>query len=92
MVLNQSDGSERWRGPVTSEVLAAPQTNGDIVVAQTVDSKLIALDVETGQRRWIYETTQPPLTPARYQPAADYQCWYRRCRLQQWHPGGSKRQ
>lgn len=62
IVLDQSNGNELWRGAVTSEVLAPPQTNGDVVVAQTVDSKLVALDAQSGARRWIYETTQPPLT------------------------------
>lgn len=62
IALDQDNGAELWRGAVTSEVLAPPQTNGDVVVAQTVDSKLVALDAETGARRWIYETTQPPLT------------------------------
>ena len=37
IALEQSDGSVKWRRGVSSEVLSAPQTNGDIVVAQTVD-------------------------------------------------------
>ena len=59
---NQFTGEELWRGRVTSEVLSPPQTNGDVVVAQTVDGKLIALDAADGSRRWIYETTLPALT------------------------------
>ncbi len=59
---NQFTGEELWRGAVTSEVLSPPQTNGDVVVAQTVDGKLIALDAADGARRWIYETTLPALT------------------------------
>ncbi len=59
---NQFTGEELWRGAVTSEVLSPPQTNGDVVVAQTVDGKLIALDAADGSRRWIYETTLPALT------------------------------
>ena len=59
---NQFTGEELWRGAVTSEVLSPPQTNGDVVVAQTVDGKLIALDAGDGSRRWIYETTLPALT------------------------------
>ncbi len=59
---NQFTGEELWRGPVTSEVLSPPQTDGDVVVVQTVDGKLIALDAGNGSRRWIYETTLPALT------------------------------
>ena len=62
VVLSQIDGTEIWRSTVSSEVLSAPQTDGDVVVAQTVDGKLIALDHETGEQRWIYETTLPALT------------------------------
>ena len=62
IAFNQFTGEELWRGAVTSEVLSPPQTNGDVVVAQTVDGKLIALDAADGARRWIYETTLPALT------------------------------
>ena len=62
IAFNQFTGDELWRGAVTSEVLSPPQTNGDVVVAQTVDGKLIALDAADGARRWIYETTLPALT------------------------------
>ena len=62
IAFNQFTGEELWRGAVTSEVLSPPQTNGDVVVSQTVDGKLIALDAGDGARRWIYETTLPALT------------------------------
>ena len=62
IAFNQFTGEELWRGAVTSEVLSAPQTNGDVVVSQTVDGKLIALDAGDGARRWIYETSLPALT------------------------------
>lgn len=62
VVLDQANGEILWRGAVSSEVLSAPQTNGDIVVAQTVDGKLVALDAASGEQRWIYETNLPALT------------------------------
>ena len=62
IAFNQFTGEELWRGEVTSEVLSPPQTDGDVVVAQTVDGKLIALDAADGSRRWIYETSLPALT------------------------------
>jgi len=62
VALEQQDGSVRWIKPVTSEVVAAPTTNGDIVVVQTVDDKVAGLEASNGERRWIYESTQPALT------------------------------
>jgi outer membrane protein assembly factor BamB len=53
---------ERWRSRVTSEVLAPPANNGDVVVVQTQDDRLIGLDAATGDRRWIYENTPAVLT------------------------------
>lgn len=62
IALDQISGRELWRTSVTSEVVSAPQTNGTIVVLQTVDGKLIGLNAVTGAQSWIYETTIPALT------------------------------
>ena len=43
-------------------MLSAPATNGDVVVVQTQDDKLIGLDAASGDQRWIYESTVPVLT------------------------------
>lgn len=62
ITLDENDGSELWRAQVSSEVLAPPQTNGDIVVVQSQDDKLVALDIGTGEQRWMYESSLPVLT------------------------------
>jgi len=62
VALDQQNGEVRWVSEVTSEVVAAPTTNGEIVVVQTVDDKVAGLEASTGERRWIYESTQPALT------------------------------
>ncbi len=62
IALDQISGRELWRSNVSSEVVSAPQTNGSIVVLQTVDGKLVGLDAVTGTQTWIYETTIPALT------------------------------
>lgn len=60
--LDAANGSELWRASVSGEVLSAPQGNGDLVVAQTYDGKLIAFDYETGERRWAHLSDVPVLT------------------------------
>lgn len=62
VALNQADGEIAWISQVTSEVVAPPISNNDVVVVQTVDDKVAALEVSNGERRWIYESTQPALT------------------------------
>lgn len=62
IALDQSNGEELWRSAVSSEVLVPPQSDGEIVVLQTVDGRLIALEADSGAQRWIYESTVPPLT------------------------------
>lgn len=62
VALNQETGELMWISQVTSEVVAQPVTNGDVVVVQTVDDKVAGLEVSNGDRRWIYESTQPALT------------------------------
>lgn len=60
--LRSDDGTEVWRAEVSGEVLASPQSNGDVVVAQTYDGKLVAFDYETGERRWTFASDVPVLT------------------------------
>ena len=62
LALDQSTGDIVWVSGVTSEVVSQPIANDDIVVVQTVDDKVAALNNDGGERRWIYESTQPPLT------------------------------
>ncbi|MED5468235.1 MAG: outer membrane protein assembly factor BamB, partial [Pseudomonadota bacterium] len=56
------DGTEAWRVPLPTEVLAAPQSNGNLVVVQTTDGRVIAHDAAKGERRWQYEAQVPVLT------------------------------
>jgi outer membrane protein assembly factor BamB len=62
LALDQATGDIVWVNGVTSEVVSQPIANDDIVVVQTVDDKVAALNNEGGEQRWIYESTQPPLT------------------------------
>ncbi len=60
--LDARDGSVRWSARVTGEVLAPPQGDGRVVIAQTYDGKLHGLDHDTGERLWSYDSNVPVLT------------------------------
>jgi outer membrane protein assembly factor BamB len=62
IALNQSDGSLAWRTRTTSEVLAPPQADRDLVVAQSIDGKVAGFDALDGSRRWLYSALIPSLT------------------------------
>lgn len=62
LTLNQSDGSFAWKVPASSEILAPPQIDNDVVVVQTIDGKIAAYDAYDGTRRWIYTSNIPSLT------------------------------
>ena len=42
--------------------MAAPQSNGQVVVAQAYDGKLMAFDYETGDKLWTFSNDVPVLT------------------------------
>ncbi len=62
LALNQSDGSLAWRARTTSELLAPPQMDLEIVVVQTIDGRVAAYDAVTGERQWVYSSLIPSLT------------------------------
>ena len=62
VAMNQSDGSLAWRVASSSEVLAAPIVDDDLVFVQTIDGKLTAYNAIDGESQWVYTMTTPPLT------------------------------
>jgi len=62
MRVDADGGERRWSSRLTGEVLAPPQSNGRVVVAQTYDGKLHGLDFETGEKLWTYDSNVPVLT------------------------------
>lgn len=62
VALQISDGSERWRANVNSEVLAAPVVADDLVFVQTIDGRLLALEQTSGEVRWSFDNQVPILT------------------------------
>ena len=57
------DGQEEyWRAPLPNESLVPPQSNGALVVTQTIDGQLLAFDRSSGERRWLFDTSMPVLS------------------------------
>ena len=62
VVLEADRGTLRWRARVSSEVLAAPVIVDDLVIVRATDSRIFALDLRDGKRRWVYQRTAPSLS------------------------------
>lgn len=60
--LNAQTGELLWSASVSGEVLAPPQGNGRVVVAQSYDGKLYGLDHDSGERLWRFDSNVPVLT------------------------------
>ncbi len=62
VALSAGDGNELWRANVGSEVLAPPVTGRDLVLVQTINGRLLALEKDTGAIRWGFDNQVPVLT------------------------------
>ena len=62
VALSREDGRELWRSELPTEALAAPQSNGVLVVTQTTDGRVLAFDTATGEKRWQYDGVVPALS------------------------------
>lgn len=62
VALSAQDGAERWRAPVSSEVLAPPIAASGAVAVRAGDGKLYLLELADGARRWVVDRPIPTLT------------------------------
>jgi outer membrane protein assembly factor BamB len=60
--LDATSGEQLWSSRLSGEVLAPPQGNGRIVIAQSYDGKLHGLDFDSGEKKWTYDSNVPVLT------------------------------
>jgi len=60
--LDKTTGELGWRVMLPSEILAAPVSNGDVVVAVTLDGGIHGLDASDGSPRWLVNVKLPLLT------------------------------
>jgi outer membrane protein assembly factor BamB len=56
------DGKQLWNAQLSSEILSAPAVGQGIVVARSVDNRIIGFDARTGQKKWTVQRTAPALT------------------------------
>lgn len=57
-----TDGAERWRSTLTSEVISLPVGSGDLVVVRSGDGRIYGLGAADGERRWTLNHGVPALT------------------------------
>ncbi len=57
-----SNGKLRWKAQASSDVLSVPAVGQGLVIVRSHDNRIIALDAETGLRRWIAQRSVPSLT------------------------------
>ncbi|WP_288378748.1 outer membrane protein assembly factor BamB, partial [uncultured Massilia sp.] len=56
------DGKKLWDAQLSSELLSSPVVGQGIVVARSLDNRIVGLDAKTGQAKWTTQRTSPPLT------------------------------
>ncbi len=57
-----AEGKQRWRAPVTSDVIAPPLVGRGLVIVRSTDHRLSAFEADSGKRRWTYSRQVPALT------------------------------
>lgn len=57
-----SDGKEAWRSNVKSEILSLPVEERGLVAAQTIDGHLYAVNAQSGEIKWGFDSNLPTLS------------------------------
>jgi outer membrane protein assembly factor BamB len=60
LAFSADDGALLWRARVSSEVLAPPLVNDDLVIVRSGDNRVVAFDGE-GKQKWLYQRPTPSL-------------------------------
>ncbi|MGJ7914182.1 outer membrane protein assembly factor BamB [Massilia sp. LXY-6] len=56
------DGKQIWKTQLSSEILSSPVVGQGVVVARSVDNRIVGIDAATGQKKWTVQRAAPPLT------------------------------
>jgi outer membrane protein assembly factor BamB len=56
------DGKPMWKTQLSSEILTSPVVGQGVVVARSVDNRIVGIDAATGLKKWTVQRAAPPLT------------------------------
>ena len=56
------DGKPLWKSQLSSELLSAPVVGQGVVVARSLDNRIVGIDAKTGEKKWTVQRVSPPLT------------------------------
>ncbi|MFC0253578.1 outer membrane protein assembly factor BamB [Massilia consociata] len=56
------DGKKLWNAQLSSEILSSPVVGQGIVVARSLDNRIVGFDARTGEKKWTVQRIAPPLT------------------------------
>ena len=56
------NGKKLWEAQLSSEILSSPVVGQGIVVARSIDNRIVGYDAKTGQKKWTVQRTAPALT------------------------------
>ena len=56
------DGKKLWSSQLSSEILSAPVVSQGIVVARSIDNRIVGVDAANGKTKWTVQKVAPPLT------------------------------
>ncbi len=56
------DGKKLWTSQLSSELLSSPVVGQGVVVARSLDNRIVGLDAKTGEKKWTVQRVTPSLT------------------------------
>ena len=56
------EGKALWNAQLSSEILSAPVVSQGVVVARSIDNRIVGFDARTGEKKWTVQKVSPPLT------------------------------
>jgi len=56
------DGKALWKTQLSSEILSAPAVGQGMVVARSIDNRIVGVDAATGEKKWTVQRPSPSLT------------------------------
>lgn len=62
IALDAATGTEKWKGQVLNEVIAAPAVGGGMVFVRSNDGRVTAFDASSGEKRWTWRSDMPALS------------------------------